>query len=92
FVSSLIAGFGKFLIVLGTVIEWVTTFGSTIAGFLTPVGWAITAVVAIAGALTYFFTKTKTGQKIWASFTKFLSETMQNVVKFFQDGWKTVSE
>lgn len=92
FITGLVTGFGKFLIILGTVIEWITTFGATVAGLLTPVGWAITAVVAITGALTYFFTKTKTGQKLWASFTKFLSETMRNVVKFFQEGWKKVSD
>lgn len=92
FITTLISGFGKFLIILGSVIEGVSTFVGAIAGLLTPIGWAVTAVLAIVGALTYFFTKTETGKKIWASFTKFLGETVDGIVKWFQDGWKSVSD
>lgn len=92
FITTLVNGFGKFLIILGTVIEWVTTFGSAIAGLLTPVGWAVAAIAAIGAGLTYFFTKTKTGQKLWASFTKFLGDTMRNLGQFFSDTWKSISD
>lgn len=91
FITSLVAGFGKFLIVLGTVIEWVTTFGSTIAGLLTPVGWVIAGVATLVAGLTYFFTKTETGKKVWATFVSFLSKTTDSVVKFFQDSWKNIT-
>ena len=55
-----------------------------------PLGIIITAVVAMVGALIWFFTKTETGKKIWAEFTRFLGEAWANISQFFQDTWNNV--
>lgn len=41
------------------------------------------AIAAVVAGLIYFFTQTKTGQKMWAEFTKFLSDSWQGVMEFF---------
>lgn len=52
----------------------------------------IAAITAVVAGLVYFFTKTEKGKKMWADFTQFLSETMANIVKFFQDSWKAITD
>lgn len=43
----------------------------------------VAGITAIVGALTWFFTKTETGQKIWGKFTDFLSRTWDKVTDKF---------
>ncbi|ASJ80056.2 tape measure protein [Lactococcus phage PLgY-30] len=50
------------------------------------------AIAALVAGLVYFFGYTKTGRKMWDSFVKFLSDTMANIVKWFQDGWNKVTQ
>lgn len=45
------------------------------------IGVAIATVVA---GLVYFFTKTKTGQKIWKAFVDFLKSSIEAITKFFK--------
>lgn len=44
-----------------------------------PIGIVVAAVAALVAGLVWFFTQTKTGQKIWAKFTAFLSDAWANV-------------
>lgn len=53
-------------------------FGST-----TVIGVLIVAIAALVGGLTYFFTKTKKGQEVWASFMQVLSNGMDVAKKSF---------
>lgn len=53
-------------------------FGST-----TVIGVLIVAIAALVGGLTYFFTKTKKGQEVWASFVKALGVGITEVQKGF---------
>lgn len=46
-----------------------------------PIMLVVVAVAALVAGLIYFFTQTKTGQKIWAGFVGFLQDTGKNVVK-----------
>lgn len=41
------------------------------------------AIIAVIAGLTYFFAKTKTGQKIWADFVKFLQDSIKSIQQFF---------
>lgn len=50
------------------------------------------AIAVLTSGLVYFFGYTKTGRKMWDSFVKFLSDTMANIVKWFQDGWDKVTQ
>ena len=49
-----------------------------------PIMIVITAIGALVGALTWFFTQTETGRQIWANFTSFLGSCANNIVGFFQ--------
>lgn len=49
-----------------------------------PIMLIVIAIAAIVAGLVYFFTQTKTGQKIWSNFVKFLSSAWQSLVKFLK--------
>ncbi|WP_164884515.1 peptidoglycan DD-metalloendopeptidase family protein [Leucobacter muris] len=55
-----------------------------------PIGIIVTAVLALAAGLVYFFTQTETGKKVWAEFTRFLGEAWANISSFFQSVWENV--
>lgn len=57
-----------------------------------PIMLVVTALAAITAALIYFFTQTETGRKIWQSFTDFISGAVQNILTFFQNLGKGVSD
>lgn len=44
-----------------------------------PLGLIILAVVGVVSALTYFFTQTETGKKVWQDFTTFISNLWQGI-------------
>lgn len=48
-----------------------------------PLAWLVIAVMAVVGALVYFFTQTETGRKAWATFTSFLKSAWDSVVSWF---------
>ena len=53
---------------------------------------AIAAVIAIVVAgLIWFFTQTKTGQKLWQQFTQFLSDAWQGLVSIAQSVWSAIA-
>lgn len=55
-----------------------------------------TAIVAVVAALAWFFTQTKTGQKIWSDFTSFLGDCWNGIKETASNVWgavvKTVQE
>lgn len=58
---------------------------------MSPLGWVVTAITAVVGALVWFFTQTETGKKIWAGFMTFLSEAWTNIVAFAKTIWEGLS-
>lgn len=44
-----------------------------------PLGLIILAVVGVVSALTYFFTQTETGKKVWQDFTTFIGNLWQGI-------------
>ena len=60
--------------------------GLNLAMKANPIGLIITAVMALVGALVWFFTKTETGKKAWAAFTGFLKTAWETVGKPVFDG------
>ena len=75
-----------------------TTIGTAIqAAFnfvlaLNPFVLIAIAVAALVAGLIYFFTQTELGKKIWADFTKFLSDSIQVVGKWFSDVWGGITK
>ncbi|MFT8639018.1 tape measure protein [Bifidobacterium sp.] len=71
----------------------VTTMTSTVWRALgaviaaNPIGAIITAVVALVGALVWFFTQTETGRQMWSAFMDWLKNAWESVVGFFSDLW-----
>lgn len=50
------------------------------------------AIVGLVAGLVWFFTKTKTGRKIWADFTKFLSDSWKTIKEGATTAWKAVTK
>lgn len=48
-----------------------------------PIMLVVTAIGALVGALTWFFTQTETGRQIWSTFTSFLGDCVNNITSFF---------
>lgn len=46
-----------------------------------------TGIAAVVAGLTFFFMKTKTGQKIWSSFTSFLSSSWSKIKSLASSVW-----
>lgn len=49
-------------------------------------------VIALVGAMIYFFTQTEQGKEIWANFTQFLSEAWTNITTFLQEAWANITQ
>jgi len=54
---------------------------------LNPFTLVVIAIAAVVAALTLFFTKTKTGQKIWKDFVDWLKNAWSGMASFFSGIW-----
>lgn len=57
-----------------------------------PIGAIALAIVAVVSALTWFFTQTKTGQKIWQGFVSWLSGAWNSLVEVSKGVWNAITE
>ncbi|OTA51505.1 phage tail tape measure protein [Limosilactobacillus reuteri] len=57
-----------------------------------PGAWIVAAIAAVVTALVLFFTKTKTGQKLWAGFVDFLKGAWQGLVAVAQFVWNGITK
>ena len=57
-----------------------------------PVMLVVTAIAALVGGLTYFFTQTETGRKVWDTFTTALGDAWQWVCDKLGEGWEWINE
>lgn len=64
-----------------------------------PIGIILTALVALTAGLTYFFTQTETGKKVWEEFMSFLQTAWQaikdgakEVGDFFKGAWEQAKD
>lgn len=58
------------------------------SAFLTsPITWIVAGITAVVAGLTWFFTQTKTGRAIWASFVSWLKGLWQGLVQITQTEW-----
>lgn len=49
------------------------------------------AIIAVVAALAFFFTKTKTGQKLWQGFVSFLSSAWQSLQSIASTVWNAIA-
>lgn len=57
-----------------------------------PTGAIVAAIAGVVAALTWFFTQTKTGQKIWSSFVSWIKDAWQGISDFFSGLWSGISD
>lgn len=57
-----------------------------------PIGLIITAVLALVGALVWFFTQTELGKAIWEGFMTWLVEAWQNIVNVATTVWQGLTD
>lgn len=57
-----------------------------------PIMLTVMAIAALVAGLTWFFTKTETGQKIWGDFTSFLGDKLEDAKAFFADAGEKIGE
>lgn len=61
------------------------------SAFLTsPITWIVVGIAAVVAAFALFFTQTKTGRAIWASFVSWLKGIWQPIRTFFTVLWQGV--
>lgn len=88
---SLITGFQN----LQAFVQLVAGAENSIKAFFTLLGlnpWVvlIAGIAAVVAGLVWFFTQTKTGQKLWQGFTQFLSNAWQGLVSIAQSVWSAI--
>lgn len=58
------------------------------SAFLTsPITWIVAGITAVVAGLTWFFTQTKTGRAMWASFVSWLKGLWQGLVQTTRTVW-----
>lgn len=57
-----------------------------------PITWIVVGVAAVVTALTLFFTKTKTGREMWASFVSWLKGLWQGLVQVSTTVWNAITQ
>ena len=90
-ISSLITGFQN----LQAFVQLVAGAENSIKAFFALLGlnpWVvlIAGIAAVVAGLVWFFTQTKTGQKLWQGFTQFLSNAWQGLVSIAQSVWGSI--
>ena len=57
-----------------------------------PILLVVAAIAAVTTALVIFFTKTKTGRKMWANFVKWLKNVWKGLKKNCEHIWKAITD
>ncbi len=71
-----------------TAAQWL--FNAALAA--NPIGLVVAAIAALVAGLIWFFTQTELGQKIWAGFMSFLSDTWNNISAIATAVWTGISD
>lgn len=67
---------------------WVTL---SVAFSLSPFGVIMTAIAAVVAGLTWFFTQTETGKRLWGEFVTFLTTLWVGLKVFFSTLWTNIT-
>lgn len=101
FVLPLVVGITAFVGAIKTInavvgiVKGVSTAFSILKGAMafiaSPVG-IVAGIAAVVAGLVYFFTKTKTGQKIWKKFTDFLKSAWETIKATAETVWTWIGD
>ncbi|MCO0831911.1 tape measure protein [Fructobacillus sp. W13] len=67
-------------------------FAFNVATGANPIGAIVLAVVALVGALVWFFTQTKIGKQLWADFVEFLKNSLSALAPIFNEAMNALKE
>lgn len=90
-IASFITALGGIPGIISIISGAITTFAGTVTAAIASiplVGWIAAAVAGLA----WFFTQTKTGQKIWAGFVSWIKDAWQGISEFFSGLWSGISD
>lgn len=90
-IASFITALGGIPGIISIISGAITTFAGTVTSAIASiplVGW----IAAAVAGLTWFFTQTKTGQKIWAGFVSWIKDAWQGISDFFSGLWSGISD
>lgn len=85
-VSSAVSALGGMAKIASVASKAMTGLKVAMTVFTGPVGLIVAGIAAVIAGLTLFFTKTETGKKLWAQFTKFLGQAWDWAVEKFKAG------
>lgn len=71
---------------LAAVAQW--AFNSAILA--NPITWIVVGIATVVAGLTWFFTQTKTGRAMWASFVSWLKGLWQGLVQVASTVWNAI--
>lgn len=93
----LTSGIGKIIVSFKSIVGAVKAVGGGIKAMwglmaANPVVTIIVAIAALVAGLVYFFTQTKTGQKIWSEFVSGLKSMWNGLASFFSGLWSGITK
>lgn len=96
-VGKVAAGIGAVVKVIGILMPIIRGISLAFSAFnlilaANPLILIAMLVIALVGAMIYFFTQTELGQEIWANFTQFLSEAWTNITTFLSEAWANITQ
>lgn len=98
FAAAILGAYAGFKLFMG-ISKVVTIIKNVVSGFkalklamsfMSPGGLAVVGISAVVAGLVYFFTKTKTGKKIWKDFVTTMKNLWEGLSKFFTETWGSI--
>lgn len=91
------SGVGKLIISFKSIVGAVKAVGGGLKALwglmaANPVVAIVIAIAALVAGLVYFFTQTKTGQKIWSDFVSALKSMWNGLASFFSGLWNGITQ
>lgn len=98
FAAAILGAYAGFKLFMG-ISKVVTIIKNVVRGFkalkmamsfMSPGGLAVIGIAAVVAGLVYFFTKTKTGKKIWKDFVNTMKNLWEGLSNFFTETWGSI--
>lgn len=94
---ALVGGVGRMVAAIKTWTIWTNIAKGAQAAFnfvasMNPWVLLTIAIIAVVGALVWFFTQTETGKQMWASFTTVVADSMTNIGKWFGEAGTNIAK
>lgn len=92
-ITTFVVTFKSIMTVISIINSVKSAFSALSAVFMAnPIVLVVAAIAALVAGLVVFFTKTKTGQKIWAGFVKWLKGAWEGLKKTASDVWNAITD